>query len=256
MINKEQLKSIPKRVNIIGVPISAVNMDSCIDFIFNNWNSIRGNYICVSNVHTTVMAHDNSDYYKVQSMSLLSIPDGKPLSVIGRRQCPEMDRVTGPDLMRKIFEISEKKEIRHYFYGTTQENLDTLLNKIKKDYPWLNVVGCEPSVFRPMSLEEETDLANRINSTNPDFVWIALGAPRQEEFCYRNEGKINSLMIGVGGAFNVISGVIDEAPRWMQNIGLEWFYRFLKEPRRLFRRYFITNNRFILCMIKEMIVWK
>lgn len=256
MINREQLQSIPQRVNIIGVPISAVNMDSCIDFIFNNWNSIRGNYICVSNAHTTVMAHDNPDYYKVQASSLLSIPDGKPLSVIGRKQCPEMDRVTGPDLMRKIFELSANKEIRHFFYGTTQENLDALLNKIKKDYPWVNVVGCEPSVFRPMSSEEESELAYRINCTNPDLVWVALGAPIQEEFCYRNEGKINGLMIGVGGAFNVISGVINEAPRWMQNIGLEWFYRFMKEPRRLFKRYLSTNSKFILYFIKELILWK
>lgn len=245
MINLEQLKSIPQRANIIGVPISAVNMNSCIDFIFNNWDAVHGNYICVSNVHTTVLAHDNPDYYKVQSSSLLSIPDGKPLSVVGRKQYPEMDRVTGPDLMRKIFAISKTKDIRHYFYGTTQENLDALIEKIQKDYPWVNVVGSEPSVFRPMSEEEETKLADRINSTNPDFVWVALGAPRQEEFCYRNEGKIKGLMVGVGGAFNVISGVIDEAPRWMQNLGLEWFYRFMKEPRRLFKRYITTNSRFI-----------
>ena len=250
MIKQDLLNNIPQRVNIIGVPISAVNMDSCIDFIFTNWNAVHGNYICVSNVHTTVMAHDNQEYYKVQSSSLLSIPDGKPLSVVGKKHCPDMDRVTGPDLMRKIFEISKTKDIRHYFYGTTQQNLDALLEKMKKDYPWVNVVGSEPSVFRPMSEKEESELANRINRTKADFVWVALGAPRQEEFCYRNEGKINGLMVGVGGAFNVISGVIDEAPRWMQNMGLEWFYRFMKEPRRLFRRYITTNSRFIYLVIK------
>lgn len=251
MIKQDLLNNIPQRVNIIGVPISAVNMDSCIDFIFTNWNAVHGNYICVSNVHTTVMAHDNQEYYKVQSSSLLSIPDGKPLSVVGKKHCPDMDRVTGPDLMRKIFEISKTKDIRHYFYGTTQQNLDALLEKMKKDYPWVNVVGSEPSVFRPMSEKEENELADRINRTNPDFVWVALGAPRQEEFCYRNEGKITGLMVGVGGAFNVISGVIDEAPRWMQDVGLEWFYRFLKEPRRLFRRYLVTNSKFIWLTIKN-----
>lgn len=249
MINQEKIKAIPKRTNIIGVPISAVNMKSCLDFIFDNWDAVHGNYICVSNVHTTVMAHDNPDYYEVQSRSLLSIPDGKPLSVIGKKQYPEMDRITGPDLMRKIFELSANKDIRHYFYGTTQENLDALLHKIKNDYPWVNVVGSEPSIFRPMSEEEENGLADRINSTNPDFVWVALGAPRQEEFCYRNEGKIKGLMVGVGGAFNVISGVIDEAPRWMQDIGLEWFFRFMKEPKRLFKRYLVTNSKFLIFLL-------
>ena len=132
-----------------------------------------------------------------------------------------------------------------------KENLDKLLEKIEADYPWITVVGSEASVFRPMTDAEETQLIDRINATNPDFVWVALGAPRQEEFCYRNEGKIRGLMIGVGGAFNVVSGVIDEAPRWVQDIGMEWFYRLMKEPRRLYKRYITTNTRFIKLLIKE-----
>lgn len=107
-------------------------------------------------------------------------------------------------------------------------------------------------MFRPLSEEEENALIARINQTNPDIVWVALGAPRQEEFCYKMQGKINGLMIGVGGAFNVVSGVIDEAPQWMQDISLEWFYRFMKEPKRLFRRYLVTNSKFIwLSLLNE-----
>ena len=253
MINREKMLDIPSRVRIIGVPISAVNMNECIEFLMKNWNYLRGNYICVSNVHTTVMAHDNPQYFKVQAESLLSLPDGKPLSVIGKKSYPIMDRVTGPDLMRRIFQESKNQDFRHYFYGTTRENLDNLIEKIKVDYPWINVVGSEASIFRPMTELEERKLVDRINDTNPDFVWVALGAPRQEEFCYRNEGKINGLMIGVGGAFNVVSGVIDEAPRWLQDIGLEWFYRLLKEPRRLYKRYLVTNSRFIKLLIREKI---
>lgn len=251
MIKQDLLNNIPQRVNIIGVPISAVNMDSCIDFIFTNWDAVHGNYICVSNVHTTVMAHDNPNYYKVQSNSLLSIPDGKPLSVVGRKQCSKMDRVTGPDFMRRIFEESKTRNIRHYFYGTTIETLEGLMKAIGENYPWLNVVGYEPSVFRPMSTEEEMELANRINATNPDFVWVALGAPRQEEYCQRNEGRISGLMVGVGGAFNVVAGLIPEAPQWMQNCSLEWLYRWLQEPRRLFKRYFKTNTKFIWYLMRK-----
>lgn len=251
MINKDKIVNLPSRVKIIGVPISAVNMDECIHFLMKNWNQLKGNYICVSNVHTTVMAHDNPLYFKVQAESLLSVPDGKPLSVIGKKYYPKMDRVTGPDLMRRIFNESKNRSFKHYFYGTTRENLDKLLEKIEADYPWITVVGSEASVFRPMTDAEETQLIDRINATNPDFVWVALGAPRQEEFCYRNEGKIRGLMIGVGGAFNVVSGVIDEAPRWVQDIGMEWFYRLMKEPRRLYKRYITTNTRFIKLFIKE-----
>ena len=104
MIKKELFKNYPARVRIIGVPISAVDMDSCVNFLIDNWEVAHGNYICVSNVHTTVMAHEDEEYYKAQAESMLSVPDGKPLSVVGRKQYSEMDRVTGPDFMRRIKE--------------------------------------------------------------------------------------------------------------------------------------------------------
>ena len=120
-----------------------------------------------------------------------------------------------------------------------------MISYLKENYPWVEIAGYEPSVFRDMSKEEETALANRINETKPDFVWVALGAPRQELFCYRMQNRIDGLMVGVGGAFNVIAGIIPEAPIWMQKISLEWFYRFLQEPKRLFKRYAVTNTKFI-----------
>ena len=249
MINQDLLKNCPSRVDIIGVSISAVNLNSCMEFLFNNWNIAHGNYICISNVHTTVMAHDNEEYLKVQSESLLSLPDGKPLSIIGKKRHSYMDRVTGPDLMRRVFDESKKKDIKHFFYGSTKENIDALIKKINNDYPWVNVVGSEPSVFREMSIEEEQDLVKRINGTKADFVWIALGAPRQELFCHRNEGQINSIMVGVGGAFSVLAGTIPEAPEWMKKMSLEWLYRLIQEPKRLFKRYAITNTKFVYYMI-------
>lgn len=251
MIKHDILIDLPKRVKIIGVPISAVNMNSCIEFLFLNWEAIHGNYMCVANVHTTVMAHDNPSYFEVQANSLLSVPDGKPLSVIGRRQFPEMERVTGPDFMRRVFAESRTRTIRHYFYGTKKEDLQALLITVQQDYPWVEIVGAEPSVFRPMSKEEEEQLADRINAAKPDFVWIALGAPRQEQFCYRMEGKIQGLMVGVGGAFHVIAGTIPEAPRWMQDCCLEWMYRLIQEPKRLLKRYVITNWKFVMYLVRK-----
>ena len=251
MIHCNKLKNIPTRVNIIGVPISVVNMESCISFLFSNWDAVHGNYVCVSNVHTTVMAHDDPQYYKVQAESLLSVPDGKPLSVIGRKKFPQMNRVTGPDLMRRLFEESKEKKIRHYFYGTTQENLNALLEYLKVNYPQLSIVGCEPSLFRPLTIQEETELCDRINESKADFVWVALGAPRQEKFCAKLSKNTNAVWIAVGGAFNVISGVIPRAPQWMQDHSLEWLYRWSKEPKRLFKRYAETNSKFIFYLIKE-----
>lgn len=237
------------RTPVIDVPITSTNMQDTLSFIYEFLPEVKGQYICVSNAHTTVMAHDDPSYYLVQTESLMSVPDGKPLSLVGRKSAPSMDRVTGPDLMREVFSDSSKRGYRHYFYGNSNENLTTLIKTLERDYPGLCICGFEPSVFRDMSKEEEEALAERINATHPDFVWVALGAPRQERFCHRMRGRIDGLMIGVGGAFNILAGITPEAPVWMQNLSLEWLYRLIQEPKRLFKRYVVTNSKFMYYQI-------
>lgn len=234
-----------KRVNVIGVPISAVNLESAVNNIFEDLEKVKGEYICVADAHVTVIAHNDTDFRRIVAESFMSVPDGKPLSVVGKKECSDMGRVKGLDLMRSIFTESKERNLRHFFYGSRQEILDEMTAALRLDYPWLNIVGTEPSVFRDMTEEEEEELVERINATEPDFVWVALGAPRQEKFCYRMKGRIHGLMAGVGGAFNVLAGKIPEAPKWMQNMSLEWFYRFLHEPHRLFKRYIITIPKFL-----------
>ena len=240
-----------RRVDIIGVPISAVNMGSALQRIAGFVRNKTYGYICISNVHTTVMAHDNAQYHAVQSQSLMSLPDGKPLSVVGRKRCPDMDRVKGPDLMRRILERSAQEGYSHFFYGNTAENLERFISHVKEQYPGLKIAGYEPSVFRDLSQAEEDALCKTINDSAPDFCWVALGAPRQEIFCAKLTGRVQSLMIGVGGAFNVLAGLIPDAPLWMQKISLEWLYRMLQEPKRLFKRYATTNTKFLYYLLKE-----
>lgn len=240
-----------KRVDVIGVPISAVNMAECVELLTGEIDALRGEYVCVSNVHTTVMAHDNPEYMRVQSSSVLSVPDGKPLSIIGKKQASEMDRVTGPDLMRELLSSEKARGKRHYFYGNNEENLVKLIKEVKNEYPDAVIAGYEPSVFRPLTAEEELELANRLNTSEADYAWIAIGAPRQEELCFRLKGKTDCVMIGVGGAFNILAGITPEAPQWVQNLSLEWLYRLIQEPRRLFKRYAVTNTRFILYAIAK-----
>ncbi|MDK0654545.1 WecB/TagA/CpsF family glycosyltransferase [Clostridium perfringens] len=246
MKKQNTLINYPKRVDIIGVPISAVNMNKSLNFIFDNLESVRGEYICASNVHTTVMAYENEDYLRVQSESLMSLPDGKPLSVIGRKKgYKNMDKVTGTNFMKNIFNDKRFADKKHYFYGVSEERLELMIKEVNKNYPNLNICGYEPSIFRELSESEINNLIKSINDSNADFIWIGIGAPRQEILMNRLKGKVNGIMIGVGGAFNILAGVVNDAPIWMQNTGLDWFYRFLKEPKRLFKRYLITNSKFI-----------
>ena len=241
-----------ERIKIIGVDISVVNFESAQKYLFDNFDLASGKYICAANVHTTVTAHEDKAYRQVQNSSFMTLPDGKPLSVVGRKRGKSlMGRVTGPDFLEEVLKRTEDSEMKHYFYGTTQDNLDGFVSVIKRTYPDLQIVGVEPSVFRPLSIQEENELIERINESGADFVWIALGAPRQEIFCNKLSERTNAVWVAVGGALNVISGVIPRAPQWMQDHGLEWFYRFMKEPQRLFKRYFVTNSKFLWYLFRD-----
>lgn len=246
------LSKTPKKVNVIGVPISVVNIDIVLKYLYDNFENIRGNYICASNVHTTVMAHENKDYLKVQSEAIIALPDGKPLSSAGNKKgFSEMKKTTGTHFMQATFTDERFRNKKHYFYGSNKENLKLMIKKIRKDYPDLDICGYEPSIFRELDDAELEDLIKRINNSKPDFVWIGIGAPRQEILMNRLKGKTNTIMTGVGGAFNILAGLVNDAPKWMQNAGLEWFYRLIKEPKRLFKRYFITNSKYIYYSLKN-----
>lgn len=241
-----------QRIKIIGVPISAVNMEKTLCLLTEQLDKAKKSYVCVSNVHTTVMAHEDLAYWQVQADSFLTLPDGKPLSVIGRKKgftC--MEQVRGVELMKSLFSDSKYKSYRHYFYGNKQGNLQTLIQTLKKEYPHLDIAGWEPSVFRELTDEEYAELAKRVRASRADFLWVGLGAPRQEYFCARIKGTTGAVPIGVGGAFNVLAHIVPDAPPWMRRLSLEWFYRFLKEPRRLFKRYAVTNGKFLWYLIKE-----
>lgn len=241
-----------ERVDIIGVSISTVNMEQTLTLLTEQLDRAKQSYVCVSNVHTTVMAHDDPIYRKVQAESFLTLPDGKPLSVIGRR-CgfPQMDQVRGVALMQGLFSDEKYAGLRHYFYGNKQENLKTLVGVLKAEHPQLSIVGYEPSIFRELTDDECEALAQRVRASRADFLWVGLGAPRQEIFCARIKGMTGAVPIGVGGAFNVLAHIVPDAPAWMRKLSLEWFYRFIKEPRRLFKRYFVTNGKFLWYIVHD-----
>lgn len=244
-IHKLDKSKIPT-CNIMGVNIAAIDMEWLIDFTKSNLKDLSGDYCCVSNVHTTVMSWEDENYCAIQNGGILAIPDGGPLSSVGRKRgYKRMKRTAGPSYMEEILTISVKEGWKHYFYGSTEETLKKLYKKLEENYSGIKVVGMYSPPFRPITEEENNIDIERINKANPDFVWVGLGAPKQEKWMAAHQGRVKGFMVGVGAGFDYLAGNISRAPKWMQERNLEWLFRLIQDPYRLFNRYWYTNTKFL-----------
>lgn len=232
---------------ILGTNINVTTMEKTVAYLDEHLDQLRGDYICVSNVHTTIMAYRDQDYRAVQNGGAMALPDGKPLSIVcKRRGYKDAGRVPGPDLMPEIFALSQKRGYRHFFYGSTQTTLDALRERLLKAYPDLDIVGMYSPPFRVMTPEEDEEQVRMINETKPDFIWVGLGAPKQENWMAAHKDRVTGVMLGVGAGFDFHAGTIKRAPKWMQEVCLEWLFRLMQDPKRLFPRYLKTNVSFII----------
>ncbi|MFT3985792.1 MAG: WecB/TagA/CpsF family glycosyltransferase [Lachnospiraceae bacterium] len=250
----EKMKRRPFPVcELLGVPVSVTTMERVTDYLENHIEELRGQYICVGNVHTTVLAFEDADYMRVQQGAAFVLPDGKPLSVLSRKRgFLQAARVAGPDLMRQMFlKGAEGNGLRHFFYGAAEETLKQLEEKLKVQYPGLQIAGMYAPPFRNLTKEENTKIISLINDAGPDIIWIGLGAPKQENWMAEHEGQLLGVMLGVGAGFDFHAGTVKRAPKWMQRLSLEWLFRLTQDPKRLWRRYFITNRKFIKETAKE-----
>ncbi|MDE7478927.1 MAG: WecB/TagA/CpsF family glycosyltransferase [Lachnospiraceae bacterium] len=237
---------------ILKTNINVTNMQDTLDYINRHIDVLRGRYICVSNVHTTVMSYENRKYRAIQNRAAMALPDGAPLSKYSRFiGFKKAGRVTGPDLMVEIFRISPQKGYRHFFYGATQQTLEDMKTTLQKDYPGIVIAGMYAPPFRTLTEEEDKEIIALINNARPDFIWVGLGAPKQEQWMYHHRGKLNAVSIGVGAGFDYLAGNIKRAPRIMQVFCLEWLYRLMQDPGRLWKRYVTTNTKFIRYILRE-----
>lgn len=237
---------------ILGTNINVTNMDDTIAYITDHLEELKGDYICVSNVHTTVMAYRDKAYRSVQNGGAMALPDGQPLSIVSRRRgFLEAKRVPGPDLMPAILDLSQKTGYRHYFYGSTDATLEAMRAALLKRYPKLQIAGMYSPPFRELTKEEDEEIVRRINDSGADFVWVALGAPKQEWWMYEHRRRIHGLMLGVGAAFDFTAGTVKRAPMWMQKLCLEWVFRILRDPKRMLPRYLNTNFAFLYYVYRE-----
>lgn len=246
-----------KYCEILRTNINVTNMRDTLGYIDAQIDALRGRYICVSNVHTTVMAYEDEHYRTIQNSAAMALPDGGPLSRYSRAAgFREAERVTGPDLMVELFRISGQKRYRHFFYGSTQQTLDDMRTALLRDYPDMVIAGMYAPPFRALTAEEDREITAMINDARPDFIWVGLGAPKQEEWMYDHRGKLDAVAVGVGAGFDYLAGNIKRAPRLMQALCLEWLYRLMQDPKRLWRRYVTTNAKFLRYIVREKLTGK
>lgn len=244
-----------KRVNVLGVGVSAINMDIALKTI-SDWIANRSHqYVCVTGVHGVMESQADEELKAIHNDAGLVTPDGTPLVWISRLNGHrEVQRVYGPDLMLALCEYSVKPGFRHYFYGGNEGVPELLAKELASRFPGISIAGTFSPPFRELTAEEDEDVIEMINDSHADIVWVGLSTPKQERWMSAHVGKLDaSVMIGVGAAFDFHAGLKLQAPIWMQRSGLEWLFRLATEPKRLWKRYLRNNPLFVGLFVAQML---
>ncbi len=239
---------------IIGIRVSIINYDLAVRHIWH-WTQFKNSrYVCAANVHTLMEAHDSPEFMDVINQADLVTPDGVPLVWMLRlKGYPDQQRVYGPTLMLHVLEAAAHENLSVGFYGSSPKVLQSLLARLQARFPNLKVDYSFSPPFQDMSQEEDAEIVKRINASSVPILFVGLGCPKQEKWMAEHRGKIPCVMIGVGAAFDFHAGLKPQAPGWMQQIGMEWLFRLLSEPGRLWWRYFFHNPRFIFLAILDLL---
>lgn len=241
------LKTLISHRTILGTRIDVTSYEDACDRIQSWIEQNLSCYIVAANVHVVMSGYWRKRYQRIINQAKLITPDGMPL-VWGMRLLgiKRQRRVYGPDLMLAWCDRAAKLKIPLFLYGGTENTLQQLKNNLTKQFPELSIVGTYAPPFRPLTPEEETRDRILIESSGAKVVLVGLGCPKQEEWMSRQQGQLQAVMIGVGAAFSFHSGEVSQSPRWLMNLGLEWLYRLISEPKRLWRRYLINNPSFLV----------
>lgn len=241
------LASVRKGVRVLGPRIDAVDWDEALERI-GRWAERReARYVVACNVHSVVTAGQDAALLAAINGADLATADGAPVAWLMRKLgCLRQERIDGPDLMWRYLARAANRGESVFFYGSTPETLARLVARVEAAFPGLRVAGSYSPPFRDLTPAEDEAVVQRINESGAQTVWVALGCPKQEVWMAAHRRSIRAVQIGVGAAFSFHAGTTRRAPQWMQRSGLEWMHRLLSEPRRLARRYAVTNTRFVI----------
>jgi len=244
------MNSIP----ILGVNIHTTSYVDAVQKIINWAKAGESRMVCAANVHMIIEAHDNPGFKTILNRADLVTPDGMPLVWMLRwLGLHNQERVYGPDLMLHVLAAARDAGIPVGFYGGKPEVLEALVGKMQDQFPGLQIVYAYNPPFGAFQLSQADQIMTNIRLADPRILFVALGCPKQERWMAEHRGEVPAVMLGVGAAFDIHAGAIKQAPGWMQKIGLEWLFRLIKEPKRLWKRYLINNPRFIVLACKQMI---
>lgn len=243
------------QINLIGVPITALSLMEQIQVIIDWAKQRSSRVICVANVHMLMEAHWDNRFHNVLGGADLVTPDGMPLVWLMKALgIKSQDRVAGLDIFLNVCQIASKEKIKIYLLGCTQDILERIKLRLHREFPNVILAGLEPLPFRPLTDSEDAELVKRINASQAGIVFLALGCPKQEYWMAHHQGKIKAVMIGIGGVFPVYAGLKKNAPEWVKVGGLEWLYRLVQEPKRLWNRYRKTIPPFIFLALQQLVL--
>lgn len=244
----------PQGTHVLDCFINACSWRGAINSIHRWGMGHESRYVCICNVHSLITARKDPAFRKVLNEADMATPDGMPVAWMMRRiGFPLQERINGPDLMWKYCALAEQRNEPIYLYGNTPQTLSSLIAHLHMAFPHLQIAGHYSPPFRPLTEREDANIVADINRSGARVVFVSLGCPKQELWMAEHKGRINAVMIGVGAAFDYHAGTVQRAPLWMQKRGLEWLYRLCSEPRRLWKRYLVTNTQFIISAMGQLI---
>jgi N-acetylglucosaminyldiphosphoundecaprenol N-acetyl-beta-D-mannosaminyltransferase len=238
---------------VLGVLVDAVSFINALNRVLVWGHARTSRFVVLANVHVVITASREPEFGAVVAAADMVTPDGAPVAwMLGKLGNTMQQRVSGPDLTWALLGRCEAEHVPVYFFGSSRETLAHLATRVNAAFPALLVAGFEAPPFRPLTEQEDVDVVDRINSSGAGLVFVGLGCPKQEHWMLAHRGRINAVMLGVGAAFDFHAGTTSRAPAWMREHGLEWLHRLCSEPRRLWKRYLVTNTLFVLGAIRQL----